>query len=209
MIYFYVDTPTNMKKGVDANRFDESRLYRSLVLAEADGRGKVFVLDSRHVPATLSGSVGEIPRHALLNMQPYRKPVEVMAGGGIITKPGKKRPKILLIYRKGLWDLPKGKLDPGETLKKCARREVREELGISKVKVLEFLDTTTHGYRDGRKYVVKTSYWWHMSTEETEFIPQAAEKITDVRWFGLNKAKKVLGHETLIWLLNRVEHILV
>ena len=90
-----------------------------------------------------------------------------------------------------------------------SRREVREELGISKVKVLEFLDTTTHGYRDGRKYVVKTSYWWHMSTEETEFIPQAAEKITDVRWFGLNKAKKVLGHETLIWLLNRVEHMLV
>lgn len=206
MLYFYVESPKNAKAGILPSEYDESRLYRSLKQAKADGRGKVFVLDSRKIPATLSGDVQKIPKKALLNIGPYLKPKEIRAGGGILTHKGNSGIEILLIYRRGLWDIPKGKQDPGESIKKCAKREVKEELGISSVKVLDFLDTTTHGYRDGDIFAVKTTHWYHMKTDETRFVPQREEKINQVRWFPLSEAKRRLGHKTLIRLLGRVEH---
>ena len=208
MLYFYIESEEHALKGISAEEFDESRLYRSLEQAHLDKRGKVFVVDATKTPANLSGDVKKIPKKAFLNASPYQKPEEVSAGGGILTKQGKKRLKVLLILRKGLWDIPKGKLDPGETIKQCARREVREELGIQNVKVLDFLDTTTHGYvaKKGTTYVVKTTFWYHMKTKEEHFIPQKEEKITAVKWCSLKKARAILGHESLIRLLNRVEH---
>jgi ADP-ribose pyrophosphatase YjhB (NUDIX family) len=50
----------------------------------------------------------------------------VMAAGGLVEN---EHGEILLIYRKKHWDLPKGKLDAGETLEECAVREVEEETG--------------------------------------------------------------------------------
>jgi len=209
MLFYYVDKASRVCEGLDRKTFDESRLYRSLSMAKDDKRGKIFVLDSRKIPATLSGKVRAVPVEALQNVDPYLSPEEAIAGGGIVTRPGKKGLEILLIFRKGVWDIAKGKLDPGETIKQCAKREVKEELGIDHVKVHGFLDTTTHGYAHKRKYIVKTTYWYHMTTKATEFVPQLEEKITDVQWFKLKKAKKVLGHKSLIRLLNRVEHKLL
>lgn len=209
MLFFYVAPPEVMKGGVQPEDFDASRLYRSLPLARKDNRGDIFVVDGRKVPATLSGDVGSLPKGSILNRKPYRKPQEMTAGGGIVTRFGKKHLKVLLIYRKGLWDLPKGRLDKGETIKQCAKREVLEELGIKKVGVHNFLDTTIHGYPDGKKFIVKTTHWYHMTTDAREFVPQTDERITKVKWFNLARAKEVLGHENLIRLLNRVEHKLM
>ena len=206
MLYFYVDTELNAAKGVSSAQFDESRLYRSLDLARTDGRGKIFVVDGRKTPATLSGEVSSIPKKAVLNRSPHRKPRELSAGGGVVTKEGKTEIKILLIFRKGRWDIPKGKLDAGETIKDCATREVKEELGTNKIITLDFLDTTTHGYVDGKWFTVKTTHWYHMKTTAKTFVPQKSEKITRVKWFKLSKAKEVLGHKNLIRLLNRIEH---
>ena len=206
MLFFYVESEKNVAKGISAEAFDPHRLYRSLERAKADGRGKIYVVDGRKTPAKLSGEAVRIPKKAIQNNNPYRPPREMSAGGGVVTKEGKRDLKVLLIHRKGLWDIPKGKLDPGETIRQCAKREVKEELGIKKVKVLDFLDTTTHGYEDGKYYTVKTTHWYHMKTSETKFVPQKSEKITDVKWFSLTKAKQVLGHKTLIRLLSRVEH---
>jgi len=206
MLYFYVDSEEKAATGIAREDFQENRLYRDLNQAKKDKRGVVFVVDGAKTPARLSGQVKKIPPKALLNVNPYRKPKEISAGGGIVTKEGKKKLKVLLIYRKGLWDLPKGKLDDGETMKGCAEREVKEELGIDDVTVLDFLDTTTHGYVERKSYVVKTTYWYHMKVSTSTFVPQAEEKITDVRWFSIPKAKELIAHETLIRLLKRIEH---
>ena len=209
MLYFYVAPPDDMKGGVDSDAFDASRLHRSLVLAKADKRGQIYVVDARRIPAMLSGEVDCIPKKAILNRKPYRKPKEMTAGGGILTRPGKKKMSVLLIYRKGRWDLPKGRLDKGETIEACARREVMEELGIRQVDVHSFLDTTIHGYPEKGRFIVKTTHWYHMTTEATSFIPQTSEKITKVRWRSLRKAKRILGYDNLARLLARVEHKLV
>lgn len=209
MLYFYVASPEEMKGGVDPDAFDETRLYRSLQMAKLDKRGQTFVVDARMIPATLSGDVGGIPKYAILNRKPYLKPNERTAGGGVVTKVSKGKLKVLLIYRKGLWDIPKGLQEKDESIKDCAQREVMEELGIDQVDVHSFLDTTIHGYPEKDRFIVKTTHWYHMTTEASDFIPQRAEKITKVKWFRLQKAKDVLGHENLIRLLNRVEHKLL
>ena len=54
--------------------------------------------------------------------------------------------EILVIFRRGSWDIAKGKLDPGETLKEAAVREVMEETGISGIKRKELIDITYHTY---------------------------------------------------------------
>ena len=57
---------------------------------------------------------------------------EVRAAGGIVVRSGKREPKVLLVHRPRYddWSFPKGKLDPGETFKKAALREVEEETGF-------------------------------------------------------------------------------
>ena len=54
------------------------------------------------------------------------------AAGGVVLSEEK---KVLMMFRKGKWDLPKGKIDPGETVKQAARREVVEETGIKELKI--------------------------------------------------------------------------
>jgi len=209
MLYFYVDSEEKAQTGISKEAFDESRLYRDLKLAKNDHRGVVFVVDGAKTPANLNGLVKRIPPKAILNSNPYRKPREISAGGGVVTKLGKKKLKVLLIYRKKLWDLPKGKLDRGETIKECAEREVKEELGIDSVTVLDFLDTTTHGYVNRLSFIVKTVHWYHMKVSTETFVPQKNERITAVKWFSIKRAIEELGHKTLVRLLNRVEHKLM
>ena len=45
----------------------------------------------------------------------------IKAGGGVVNN---NKNQILFIYRLKRWDLPKGKLDKGETIRECAEREV-------------------------------------------------------------------------------------
>ena len=54
------------------------------------------------------------------------------AGGIIISEKG----ELLMIFRRGKWDLPKGKIDQGETPPQAAIREVKEETGLSMVELI-------------------------------------------------------------------------
>ena len=106
----------------------------------------------------------------------------IIAAGGIVMNPNH---EILWIYRRGFWDLPKGKLDPNETIENCAIREVMEETGINHLVLGKLILTTTHQYHD--KYlneeVEKTTYWYQMSTDKLQAgIPQTEEDIEAVAW---------------------------
>ena len=62
----------------------------------------------------------------------FKKFTLIQAAGGLVTDTSK---AMLFIFRKGKWELPKGKLDPGEPLDECALREVKEETGLQQVKL--------------------------------------------------------------------------
>src|SRR5438874_4135097 len=104
----------------------------------------------------------------------------IPAAGGVVKNDFN---EILMILRRGKWDLPKGKLDPGETLEDCAVREVEEETGLKGVILNSFLTVTYHTYHEGTKYVLKESHWFTMNVSgEQTLIPQTEEDITEIRW---------------------------
>ena len=119
-------------------------------------------------------------------------PTQIIAAGGLVTNP---QGQILWIFRRGFWDLPKGKLDEGETIQTCAVREVEEETGIKNIRLHELLKFTNHIYFDTHlnQEVVKRTYWFHMTIPtEQKGIPQATEDIEKIEWHSLATAKHCL-----------------
>jgi 8-oxo-dGTP pyrophosphatase MutT (NUDIX family) len=110
----------------------------------------------------------------------YKKFSLVLAAGGLVQNINS---EILMIFRRGKWDLPKGKLDLGETLETCAVREVEEETGLQKVKLLSPLTVTYHTYHEGARSILKESHWYSMKvTGEQKLVPQTNEGIQEIRW---------------------------
>lgn len=113
----------------------------------------------------------------------------IKAAGGVVTN---KKKKVLLIYRLGKWDFPKGKFERGETPEQCALREVEEECAI-KVKAVNHLHNTWHTYTQNRKSILKKTYWYEMEcTDDKNMTPQKEEGIDDIRWFYETDAKVAL-----------------
>ncbi|MEK0414552.1 MAG: hypothetical protein RL070_2040 [Bacteroidota bacterium] len=111
------------------------------------------------------------------------QPIITAAGGLVQNKEG----AFLLMYRRGFWDLPKGKLDPGELIPECAVREVQEETGLQTISLGEFICMTTHTYFDTwlQKEVVKQTHWYSMKATalDTEKLnPQTEEDIEKIEW---------------------------
>jgi len=105
----------------------------------------------------------------------------IEAAGGLVNNP---EGKILFIKRLGKWDLPKGKMEKGESREESAVREIEEETGLSDVELLKFINTTYHIYieRNGEK-ILKCTHWFEMNFDrEDTSKPQIEEGITEVAW---------------------------
>ncbi|HEU4608387.1 MAG TPA: NUDIX domain-containing protein, partial [Chitinophagaceae bacterium] len=114
-------------------------------------------------------------QHAL-----WKKFLLVKAAGGLVLN---EKEEVLLIFRRGKWDMPKGKLDPGESLDFCALREVEEETGLGNLQLKEHLITTYHTYDESGKHILKESHWYRIHAKgEQVLTPQTEEEITEVRW---------------------------
>lgn len=104
----------------------------------------------------------------------------IHAGGGIVYN---HEGKLLLMKRMGKWDLPKGKIDPGETTEEGALREVEEECGIKELKISNYFKDTYHTYKLQGHRFLKNSHWYTMKTTyQGELVPQLEESITEVKW---------------------------
>ena len=118
-------------------------------------------------------------------------PIIIAAGGLVQNTNG----EILLIFRRGFWDLPKGKLDAGELIPECAVREVQEETGIQTLELGPFNCTTTHHYFDKwlNKDVVKHTHWYAMlSLEKETLVPQTEEDIERIEWVPMEQLPQYL-----------------
>jgi 8-oxo-dGTP pyrophosphatase MutT (NUDIX family) len=106
----------------------------------------------------------------------------IMAAGGLVTND---EGKILLIFRRNKWDLPKGKFEPGETIEQCAGREVIEETGLSELNILKPLLVSYHTYEDKKVYYLKETHWFLFNAPGKQFVvPQTEEDITRIEWVG-------------------------
>ena len=119
----------------------------------------------------------------------YKKFTIVQAAGGLVLNEKK---QMLMIFRRGKWDLPKGKLDDGETLEECAVREVEEETGLCNIKLVSPLLITYHTYHEGTKFILKESHWYNMRVSgEQKLIPQTEEDIHEIKWVTAKDAQKL------------------
>jgi 8-oxo-dGTP pyrophosphatase MutT (NUDIX family) len=104
----------------------------------------------------------------------------ITAAGGIVQN---EKGEILLQLRKGKWDLPKGKLDKGESIEECAVREVEEETGLRNIHLGELIGTTIHFYTEKGEDIEKETFWYDMRVSgEQKLVPQIEEDIHDLKW---------------------------
>lgn len=202
------------RQGLLAAGADGHVLYASLDAARAACDAHLLVVDTAALeeapdPARLAEGgevpVPALPKEAIRNLDPYRAPGPVAAAGGYVVRANGREPEVLLIFRRGVWDLPKGKRDPGEALETCALREVREEVGISRLHLARALGTTVHGYAEEDAFRIKTTHWYLMWTPERRFAPQAEEDIEQVAWVPWSEAKRRIGYRTLREHMEQVE----
>ncbi|MBE51198.1 MAG: NUDIX hydrolase [Flavobacteriales bacterium] len=119
----------------------------------------------------------------------------ICAAGGIVFN---KNRQILMIYKNGKWDLPKGKIDKGEVSKDTAIREVREECGIKELKITSFYEFTYHVYQEQNISCLKRTDWYLMETNYSDKLtPQLDEGIEQVIWVDPVELSKYLDKSFL------------
>lgn len=133
------------------------------------------------------------------------KPIE--AAGGVVFQKDGENLKVLLIFRNGVWDLPKGKLEKGESIPMCASREVSEETGSRLPIIIGDLGTTYHEYTQKKSEYGKTTYWFAMVLPHiTELVPQEEEGIESIDWVKLDEAINKVGFDNLKIILQRFQN---
>jgi|GEM_PF-1185156 len=105
-----------------------------------------------------------------------------VAAGGLVTNP---KGELLMIHRLGKWDLPKGKLEPDETIETAAWREVEEETGLEGHTVTAHLVDTFHVFKRKVNWKFKVTHWYTMQVDRPQnLVPQTEEGITAVKWWS-------------------------
>ncbi len=102
------------------------------------------------------------------------------AAGGLVYND---KDEILMIFRRGFWDLPKGKVEMDESIEAAAIREVQEETGIKHIELGSKLLETYHTYSlPSGKRALKQAHWFLMHTSDIVLIPQTEEDIEKAIW---------------------------
>lgn len=97
---------------------------------------------------------------------------------------------VLLMFKRGKWDMPKGRIDDKQSTELAALREVHEETGLStkrltiKGKLVSTWHTTSHNKKN---YLKKTHwYWMEYDGNDDDTTPQVEEGIIECRWIHLS-----------------------
>ena len=108
----------------------------------------------------------------------YKK---IDAAGGIV----KRKEKYLVIKRKGLWDIPKGRIDKGEDSETACVREIMEECGIDGHRIILPLTETYHCMKWNGRPGLKRTFWYLLEYSGTKkTVPQLKEDITEAKWMS-------------------------
>ncbi|ATA67162.1 NUDIX hydrolase [Capnocytophaga cynodegmi] len=124
-------------------------------------------------------------------LKKFKKKLSVIkAGGGVVTN---KKGEILIMKRRGKWDLPKGKKEKGENIAVCALREVEEETGVKKLNLMRFRTITYHIFKQDGQYFLKETYWYDMETKYKGVLKaQIEEDIEMVCWKKPSEVKELI-----------------
>ena len=135
---------------------------------------------------------------------------EQHSAGGILVKKRGNRPQICLLSKRGgrVWALPKGRVQPGETLEQTAEREILEETG-HRAQVLEKLDVIEYCFflKENQTFYQKTVTFYLMSLVE-ENAQARDDEADSVGWYDVGVAKKKLSYLNEKKTLSKAESLL-
>lgn len=182
---------------------EEKHYSDELLFCESSVRDGVVAL--KKVISGLSGStvtVNYICKNPQLSFEEYfEKYDKIEAAGGIV----KRKSSFLFIKRNGLWDIPKGKIDEGESPEIAAVREIEEECGVRNAQIEELICCTYHTYSYKGRPTIKKTYWFALSYEGPKVEkPQLEEGITKVKWMKQHKITKVID-KTFLSIIEVIE----
>ncbi len=159
---------------------------------------QLFLLESVDIPQLIGSMFRNKVKNAYLYhpdekemMKSFKSKLKVYkAAGGLVYN---SKGEVLFIHRNGKWDLPKGGVEKGEKNKAAAIREVEEETGARKLRIVRKLQKTYHIFRRSNIYRLKITHWFEMHTDYPGMLtPQAEEGIDKVQWLNPEEVKDAL-----------------
>lgn len=120
--------------------------------------------------------------------------------GGIIfrfTKDEKDIEILLIQDSKERWTIPKGHIEPGETAKMTARREIEEETGLKNVAVLSWLGKIHFKYRRLDKLVLMTTQIYLVQALDSHEMPIPEKWMKGIKWFSFADALDAIEYEDI------------
>lgn len=158
-------------------------------------------MTKRKIPEALPTSHKESPLSKIFHKKPaIQEIVREPTSGGIVFRmtPDNKDIEVLLIQdSKNRWTIPKGHIEPGETAKITAIREIGEESGLHHVKVLTWLGKIHFKYRRQDKLVLMTTQIYLVRALDQHEKPQKEKWMNGIKWFKFSDALNAIEYEDI------------
>ena len=181
---YFNDKPLILTTDKDAYITDHPQAETYTVYVGATLRSFTQAIQQMERPGIMGAIIEDISEDSL-RTQLYAMYHPIDAAGGIAYN---ENGSILMIFRKGKWDLPKGKLDAGEDIRECALREVKEETGLKTLVLEDKICDTWHIYEQKNEQIIKCTAWYKMKGSSADKLkPQKEENILEARWVGVKE----------------------
>ncbi len=158
------------------------------------------------------------PLYSLLRILGAPVSWEESAGSVLFRVEGGRRLYLVLRYRSGHFDFPKGHIEPGETAIQAAKRETGEEVDIWDTEALpgsrsiRFFYVAKGEEREERRgkgrglWIFKVVYFFPMRTETVRIsVPKDSHENTDAEWLPYEEARRKLTFENARRVLDMAE----
>ncbi|HPR10293.1 MAG TPA: NUDIX domain-containing protein, partial [Candidatus Saccharibacteria bacterium] len=125
--------------------------------------------------------------------------VKEATAGGIVWRRNKKNKIEILLHKdpKERWTIPKGHIEPGETARETAEREIREETGLQEMKVMNWLGKINFQYRRQNSLILMTTHIYLVQAKGDTNNIRKEDFMKSIAWLDANDALEKIEYEDI------------